>query len=972
MSIAPISLPNETPQHPYSEQEEVFQYAKLFNAKTSKEEASEILQTPPKNLRMRQWIVQHAPTLIVRFGLDGLPVWMPEPDEKEKILFLLHNPAALLRELKKHNENSELISVLISKHCRNDEGKTAFHIACKWEHQDKFELIRSLLELAPETCVPDQNGNYPLNCLKENEAFALIKTLFPNLQMISESQPEETINITFKHLLQAQSLRNGHTDESEPLHPLTLLLGVKLWNKAELVHTYFQKTDLIAATFNFFTENYNSNNQNEDCLSEHIISYFIAILRKIEMSPNEFYNTILPPLKTFIFSSKLHVVKRYYIEKIGAYFQNFPQTNDLDQIAKSYLLHSTHLNISELHDSVLDYVSQSPHFDSSTILIVSGHKTTLFEKILPFSYRHRRWDFIIEMTHLLAIRPKQLLKILMEANIPEIPFYLLVNHPNKFCLKTWSRLALYWAQNERKFAVPADRITKYPFKGDQVHSIKIVRTLSEKSDRFKKHFKKYYEINELLTKTCHRSEVLKLIIATDLPVSQSFYMRLIPKQKIELFKHIGYITDKYITKEMLNSRTYFVLETKKTYQNLAQNGLLECSKGNVSLRSILNDNGMLSTSFTYKENTFKLSGFFSYEGHQKLVEKILLALHENDPEIQKNDPLFSYMTYSFSEQKPGILSVSLLSDLPIVFFHDRQAGIFRIRYCNPQLSGITCIEEKTDEFEGQNFVLDLRDKIAFYTERLNKLYKKTKKYEVVKKNKKLHAEALKHASLFSLAKEFPTISVFSSSIINKTIDIVMGQKYHFSDQRLIACHVSLIAKICDPFPTDGLLDEFILKVCEGPILNAFSEVLNQIDVLKEETEELESKYKESEHKLTRNTLRRAKRSLREEETSYEAETAKRQRSAASSSTIESREELIRSLIEDAELDPQLIRRNDLKSQLKENKEKLHTLNEKYKILFRQITPFLLEKGLLQMNERRYSITVKGCFVWLQAESIIKR
>ncbi len=163
--------------NPYNEPPDYFLFPELIFDSTTPERALQILSVAPNNPVMRQWVVENARRLVIRFHIAELPAWINLPRDAFRYEYLSFTPEALLDELSKDYPDAQLLESLNGESYRDNEGQTAFHSACKWDHGDKFLLIGKLIQYGWKSYSVDNNGDYPFDLLQRHECTDLIRAL---------------------------------------------------------------------------------------------------------------------------------------------------------------------------------------------------------------------------------------------------------------------------------------------------------------------------------------------------------------------------------------------------------------------------------------------------------------------------------------------------------------------------------------------------------------------------------------------------------------------------------------------------------------------------------------------------------------------------------------------------------------------------------------------------------------------------
>ncbi len=153
-------------------------YADLICGNATMEMAQETLSRPPADPERRQWAIDNAKTLVLKYCLYPLPEWMGFPPESFKITIMLSDPSILHNELFANTPDPLLIEALRGEPSRDMAGQTIFHYACKWEHPNKYQLIEKLIILSWNSYVADAEGNFPFDFLQKSDANSLIPVLF--------------------------------------------------------------------------------------------------------------------------------------------------------------------------------------------------------------------------------------------------------------------------------------------------------------------------------------------------------------------------------------------------------------------------------------------------------------------------------------------------------------------------------------------------------------------------------------------------------------------------------------------------------------------------------------------------------------------------------------------------------------------------------------------------------------------------
>lgn len=149
-------------------------YLRLICGSATIEEAHDTLKHPPSDLGRRQYAIDHARDLVIRYQLSELPQWISEASGSYKLEYTLFTPSVLLERLRQL-ETEDLN--LNKEPLRDNKGLTPFHYACKWDHPDKFLLIHYLIDCGWENFVADDEGNLPFDLLQPPETDSLIPIL---------------------------------------------------------------------------------------------------------------------------------------------------------------------------------------------------------------------------------------------------------------------------------------------------------------------------------------------------------------------------------------------------------------------------------------------------------------------------------------------------------------------------------------------------------------------------------------------------------------------------------------------------------------------------------------------------------------------------------------------------------------------------------------------------------------------------
>lgn len=227
--------------------DEVFDYASLLSDEIPPEVALQILSKPPQDLQRRQWAIDNAAELVIRFHIPELPAWMGYAHSQFRAEYLFCTPEALLEELSKNLQDPELLDRLSSDHCVNENGETAFHYACKWDHEDRFKLIELLIRELYGCCKKDDEGRHPFDLIPDSMKGPLI-------DLLCEIPHPETPQ-GYGHRLVADTL---WIDELIQLENLNFALLYAERRPHSLVHIDFHNESTIKENGTFVNGNFTS------------------------------------------------------------------------------------------------------------------------------------------------------------------------------------------------------------------------------------------------------------------------------------------------------------------------------------------------------------------------------------------------------------------------------------------------------------------------------------------------------------------------------------------------------------------------------------------------------------------------------------------------------------------------------------------------------------------------------------------